>query len=347
LATCFPTAALLTAEGLTAVTLWALGGADGFSIETHDLRHWVRTADTEVLLAVTARLVASVLVAWLVITTLASLARRVVPALRRAYWLDALTLPAVRRYLDRAAALSLGISTLLGSTASGALTGAASTVTTPEVPTAATRAPGAGAHFSVASDGSFHISATPHPAASTGEATDASSGTAAQISEAPRSPGTAAHETLVIRAPGGADPPEPDRGGDDTPTRTTLPARSAAPPSGTTYAPGTPLPHTTAPATPASGSARRADEAPPKREATARRGNGTGVAHYEVQPGDSLWRIAERRIAAVAPHDSEATIARYWALVVDANRATLRSGDPSLIYAGEIVVLPALGPALP
>jgi len=33
--------------------------------------------------------------------------------------------------------------------------------------------------------------------------------------------------------------------------------------------------------------------------------------------------------------------------VVDANRATLRSGDPSLIYAGEIVVLPALGPALP
>ena len=60
-----------------------------------------------------------------------------------------------------------------------------------------------------------------------------------------------------------------------------------------------------------------------------------------VVTGDNLWRIAsaelERR-TGLRPDDD--AIARYSRAVVDANRATLRSGDPSLVYPGELVILP-------
>ncbi|MGH9033301.1 MAG: LysM peptidoglycan-binding domain-containing protein, partial [Acidimicrobiia bacterium] len=60
-------------------------------------------------------------------------------------------------------------------------------------------------------------------------------------------------------------------------------------------------------------------------------------AVHVIAPGESLWTIAA---AQVAP---EADVAPYWAQVVEANRATLRSGNPNLIYPGEVVELPRPG----
>jgi len=59
-----------------------------------------------------------------------------------------------------------------------------------------------------------------------------------------------------------------------------------------------------------------------------------------VRPGDSLWSIAEAEIERIAgaPQD-DATIARYWRRVVDANRAGLI--DPDLIHPGQHVAVPA------
>ncbi len=50
-------------------------------------------------------------------------------------------------------------------------------------------------------------------------------------------------------------------------------------------------------------------------------------------------RLVER--GNVAPDDS--TIARDWQAVIAANRATLRSGNPNLIFPGELVALPEPG----
>lgn len=62
-----------------------------------------------------------------------------------------------------------------------------------------------------------------------------------------------------------------------------------------------------------------------------------------VDPGDNLWLISERTLAGALGRDpSEREIASYWRLVVDENRDRLRSGDPDLIYPGEVVVLPPL-----
>lgn len=64
---------------------------------------------------------------------------------------------------------------------------------------------------------------------------------------------------------------------------------------------------------------------------------------HEVVKGDHLWSISADRLRTVrgrAVTDDE--IGRYWAKVVDANRSTIRSGDPDLIFPGEIITLPAV-----
>ena len=64
---------------------------------------------------------------------------------------------------------------------------------------------------------------------------------------------------------------------------------------------------------------------------------------HVVVAGDNLWRIAANELARTTGV-ADRRIARsfpYWRAVIDANRATLRSGDPSLIFPGEIVTLPA------
>jgi hypothetical protein len=63
-----------------------------------------------------------------------------------------------------------------------------------------------------------------------------------------------------------------------------------------------------------------------------------------VEPGDNLWALAATRLASATgrtradvPDDE---IARYWTAVCDGNRARLVSGDPSVIFPGEVVTLP-------
>lgn len=60
-----------------------------------------------------------------------------------------------------------------------------------------------------------------------------------------------------------------------------------------------------------------------------------------IAPGDNLWQLAERRLGETShPAPSSAEIAAYWRRVVEENRRRIRSGDPDLIYPGEVVVLP-------
>ncbi|MGQ0802857.1 MAG: LysM peptidoglycan-binding domain-containing protein [Actinomycetota bacterium] len=60
------------------------------------------------------------------------------------------------------------------------------------------------------------------------------------------------------------------------------------------------------------------------------------TTQHVVAPGDSLWTIA-------ADHVAGTEIDSYWVRLVEANRDALRSGNPNLIYAGEVIELPALG----
>jgi hypothetical protein len=65
---------------------------------------------------------------------------------------------------------------------------------------------------------------------------------------------------------------------------------------------------------------------------------------HTVRPGDCFWTIASDRIHAFDPATDVGTVSRYWAATVEANRGSIRSGDPDLIFPGEVVQLPAIRP---
>ena len=67
------------------------------------------------------------------------------------------------------------------------------------------------------------------------------------------------------------------------------------------------------------------------------------TSSYLVRPGDNLWRVAATRVQAASRSEAtERMVAAYWRQLIDANIASLRSGDPNLIYPGEILTMPRL-----
>lgn len=60
---------------------------------------------------------------------------------------------------------------------------------------------------------------------------------------------------------------------------------------------------------------------------------------HVVVAGESLWLIAEDSVPAGIP-DRAAAVDAYWRRLLDLNTSTLRSGDPNLIFPGEVVNLP-------
>ncbi len=67
-------------------------------------------------------------------------------------------------------------------------------------------------------------------------------------------------------------------------------------------------------------------------------------AHLEVivTEGDHLWALAERRVSeALGRPAADHEIAPYWREVITSN-PELRSGNPDIIYPGEVIVLPPL-----
>jgi nucleoid-associated protein YgaU len=67
---------------------------------------------------------------------------------------------------------------------------------------------------------------------------------------------------------------------------------------------------------------------------------------YTVVAGDSFWEIAARHVASATGRDrislTPGEIHGAWVRMCDANRVRIRSGDVNLIYPGEVVDLPAI-----
>ena len=62
-----------------------------------------------------------------------------------------------------------------------------------------------------------------------------------------------------------------------------------------------------------------------------------------VKRGDHLWKLSATHLADLLQREvANQEISPYWRDTIEANRDLLRSGDPDLIYPGELVVLPAI-----
>ncbi len=65
------------------------------------------------------------------------------------------------------------------------------------------------------------------------------------------------------------------------------------------------------------------------------------AATHTVRAGENLWTISRNELAARQRPTDTTSIARYWGELIRLNRGSLRSGNPSLIFAGEVLHLPA------
>jgi hypothetical protein len=101
---------LFAGEIAAIVALHRLGRVEGFALPSGALRDWLFHAQTEELVAVTARLAGLAFSWWLLVATTLSLARQVVPGWRHVHALDSLTPAVVRRLVERAVAVGLGAS---------------------------------------------------------------------------------------------------------------------------------------------------------------------------------------------------------------------------------------------
>ena len=89
--------------------------------------------------------------------------------------------------------------------------------------------------------------------------------------------------------------------------------------------------------------AARAGELPTTVRIPISIGGGTSPNTVVVEKGDHLWKISAAHLAdRYGRKPASAEVAPYWVEVIEENRATLRSGDPDLIYPGEVVELPAI-----
>ena len=101
------------------------------------------------------------------------------------------------------------------------------------------------------------------------------------------------------------------------------------------------LPGQVTPEAPAGGASQ--SEPPAANDQIAHVASTAVRSTHEVVAGDHLWSIAADHLARNRPDSpGESEIARYWRRVIDANRDRLRSGDPDLIFPGELIELPPI-----
>lgn len=129
------------------------------------------------------------------------------------------------------------------------------------------------------------------------------------------------------------------RGAPDDPTSASAPRTAGSPKTGS---PNTGSPNTGSPKTsPPTPDAATSPDAGPTGVPTA------DAPRHVVVAGDHLWAIAAQQVAAAsgrAPSElAAADVVTYWVQLCMQNRPHLRSGNPSLIYPGEVIDLPVTG----
>jgi hypothetical protein len=269
---------LVAGEVIAVVALHRLGGVDGFAIPRNDFGRWLQQSTSEEVLLAGVRLVGLVAAWWLLGSTLLYVAARVARLHGAARALGWATLPAVRRWVDRAAAVSIVAATALGVGRPAAAD--------PPPTTSPASAP---VVVDVDHRDPASVPSRPPSAVRTGQAVDS--------------------------------PPAPNVPTSPPPTSTPLVAPTAPPPVVTTT-PAVPVAPAALPPAPAAGTT------------------------HTVTGGEHLWSIAATRVANASGRASAdlapADIAPYWLRVVELNRHRLRSGNPNLVYPGEVVELPPL-----
>jgi hypothetical protein len=372
---------LLGLELGAVLALHWLGRFPGLRIRWDEPVPWVLSSPVQEVLGALLRTVGLVMAYWLLASTvlylLASLTG--LPAAVRAVgWA---TLPLARRVADHAVAVTLATSMVGGSTlgvAGPALAADRGGGAGPPArkPVAAAQATESSAQQDPPPSSADEPPATPYTPEPAEQAPTSGSGTTTPPTTEPEA--TEPPATPYVPEPADQAPspvPAPDQASTSTeasstsaapttteaptttteaptttteaPTTTTAPTTAApttaeAPPTTTT--PTTTAPTTTAPTTtsPGGGGLEPGPDEPTPEESEE-------ASRAVVAEGDTLWTIAQDKLAEGSGEPTNREVAEYLDQVTEVNRDRLRSGDADLIEPGETIILPPVaagaGPA--
>jgi nucleoid-associated protein YgaU len=264
------------------------------------------THSTEGLLLAAGWWVAAVLFAWLITTAGAATVARALGAWRTATWLDIVTIPAVRKLVDRVLVITIAAGTIVPLAAQAANAAPARRTRVEQAVTAPLVRRHAEPEVRRHAEPEVRRHAEP-------EVRRHAEPEVRRHAE----PEVRRHaEPQVRRHVQGAEPlaaPPIVRGATST-TSTT----AATPPAHPAPAPQAP---------------------PTARAPRGAAGQASGNAHVVVRH-DNLWSIAAARLEHAGSAADDAAIARYWHRVITRNETRLRSGNPNLIFPGEVIWLP-------
>ena len=355
---------ILFVEIIFVVGLHALGSIPRMQIDFSNFQEWLNLTPPEVALTASIRVLALVIAYWVLATSAIYIIARAfkIPGILRA--MEFATLPFVRKAIDGALAATIIGGTVFGGAGAvfarsdnASKIAAPTSVTTtykdltklynptpvddgPQVvaPNAATT-PTTSNNFAGEKAVTLSTPAQTPTATSTDDnhvpvpAGDSEVVTETTVSKTTPTPAEAEDTTTTLPkvvVPTTVRTPQP---AETTPTTTTTP-KVTVPTTRPTPQPSTPT--TTVPSVDVEG--ERVQR--PNDTTTA-----TPVAanSYTVVDGDNFWNIARDQVEKSlgrTPTNSE--VANYWVKLIDANKGNIRSGDASLIYAGEVFTLPTV-----
>lgn len=354
------------------VVLHLLGNVENMSIDFANFSQWINTTPPEIALVASIRVLALVFSYWLIVTSFLYMAARAfnLPILIRA--LEITTIPGVRRLIDAGLAAAIVGGTVFGGAGAvfaksthaqtnSVAAGVTATINSSRSlynPVPAGDATGPVVSFSNTGGGTSKVvipSAATESQLKTGTPNQKyvinksdNQTVSSQTESVTQDKDSNGNWIPIPAGNGGTDStpvaedsrehskvvidPQPADGSSTT-TTTTSPESSTT----TTTSPKVVVPptNTTPPVVTVEGQqVTRSDETAPAQTPAA-------SSSYTVESGDNFWAIAENQVRnslGREPTDSE--VANYWVKLIDANRSNIRSGDPDLIYPGEVFILP-------
>lgn len=347
------------------VVFHALGSIEKFAVDFSNLSQWIETTSPEVALVASIRILALAFSYWMLATSILYMIARSfrIPGLLRA--MEFATLPGVRKIIDAGlAATIIGGTVFGGAAAVFAKSTDASQLATPAAVTRTLYVPtpagdGTGPSVSLVNPDATPTSSVPivsnevsAPAATKKVVLDSSAPAQTPDAEQAQTPTAGPNfddQGNYIPTPAETAPEAPEDVNEPKPAETSPSTSSpkVVVPSETDTPTSTPkvtVAPTTAPVTTPGTDTDvdgkqvvRPDETPTETQTDT----SSSSTSYTVVSGDNFWKIAKEQVRnSLGREPSNAEVANYWVSLIDANRSTIRSGDPDLIFPGEVFTLP-------
>lgn len=367
---------ILCVEIAFVVGLHYLGSLDRMQIDFGNFSKWLDTTPPEIALSASIRMLALVIAYWVLATSAVYIFARAfkIPGILQA--MEFATLPFVRKAIDGALAATIIGGTVFGGASAVFAKTDASKVSAPTNvttsvkdfrhlynPTAAEDGPAVTpiSSPSASTDGELRVVVSQPNSTPAGAVTATPSVAPGEFIPVPAedisNPPAKAETPVVTPAP--AETPvttlntAPKVIVPDNPSTTELPVTSSTPKTTTPAIPTT-TPKVTTPTTqptpqpiPSPGvviggeKVQRPNDTPQTPVTTPVETSSS--TSYTVVNGDNFWNIAKVQLEKnLGRPASNSEVANYWVKLIDANKGNIRSGDASLIFAGEVFTLPTV-----